>query len=59
MSETEESLVAPDSTTKEQRVGFCHGDDVLQHRDGKYYLGTVVEVQTNLYFSLVIFNNSI
>ncbi|XP_018355309.1 PREDICTED: metal-response element-binding transcription factor 2 isoform X2 [Trachymyrmex septentrionalis] len=44
MSETEESLVAPDSTTKEQRVGFCHGDDVLQHRDGKYYLGTVVEV---------------
>ncbi|KAG5326577.1 MTF2 factor, partial [Acromyrmex heyeri] len=44
MSETEESLVAPDSTTKEQRIGFCHGDDVLQHRDGKYYLGTVVEV---------------
>ncbi|TGZ48158.1 polycomb protein Pcl [Temnothorax longispinosus] len=44
MSEPEESLAAPDSTTREQRVGFSHGDDVLQHRDGKYYLGTVVEV---------------
>ncbi|XP_018396737.1 PREDICTED: PHD finger protein 19 [Cyphomyrmex costatus] len=44
MSEPEESLVAPDSTTREQRVGISHGDDVLQHREGKYYLGTVVEV---------------
>ncbi|XP_070510889.1 metal-response element-binding transcription factor 2 isoform X2 [Cardiocondyla obscurior] len=44
MSEPEESLAAPDSTTREQRVGFSHGDDVLQHRDGKYYLGTVVKV---------------
>lgn len=49
MSELEESLAAPDSTTREQRVGFSHGDDVLQHRDGKYYLGTVVEVRTILY----------
>lgn len=45
MSELEESLAAPDSTTREQRVGFSHGDDVLQHKDGKFYLGTVVEVQ--------------
>ncbi|EFN76679.1 metal-response element-binding transcription factor 2 isoform X1 [Harpegnathos saltator] len=44
MSEPEESLAAPDSTTREQRVGFSHGDDVLEHKDGKYYLGTVVEV---------------
>ncbi|XP_020293472.1 metal-response element-binding transcription factor 2 [Pseudomyrmex gracilis] len=44
MSETEESLAAPDSTTKEQRLGFSNGDDVLQHKDGKFYLGTVVEV---------------
>ncbi|KMQ95500.1 metal-response element-binding transcription factor 2 [Lasius niger] len=44
MSELEESLAAPDSTTREQRVGFSHGDDVLQHKDGKFYLGTVVEV---------------
>jgi len=56
MSELEESLAAPDSTTREQRVGFSHGDDVLQHRDGKYYLGTVVEVGANVYFSLAIFN---
>lgn len=56
MSEPEESLAAPDSTTREQRVGFSHGDDVLQHRDGKYYLGTVVEVRTSLYFSLAVFN---
>ncbi|XP_020706963.1 uncharacterized protein LOC105684844 isoform X2 [Athalia rosae] len=45
MSEPEESPAAPDSTTKEQRLGFSHGEDVLlQHKDGKYYLGTVVEV---------------
>lgn len=49
MSEPEESLAAPDSTTREQRLGFSHGDDVLlQHKDGKYYLGTVVEVRRNL-----------
>ncbi|KAL6429561.1 hypothetical protein ACFW04_007485 [Cataglyphis niger] len=44
MSEPEESLAAPDSTTREQRIGFSHGDDVLQHKDDKFYLGTVVEV---------------
>ncbi|XP_012228715.1 metal-response element-binding transcription factor 2 isoform X3 [Linepithema humile] len=44
MSEPEENLAAPDSTTREQRVGFSHGDDVLQHQDGKFYLGTIVEV---------------
>ncbi|XP_017875284.1 polycomb protein Pcl isoform X2 [Ceratina calcarata] len=45
MSEPEESLAAPDSTTREQKSGFSHGDDVLlQHKDGKFYLGTVVEV---------------
>ncbi|XP_066596004.1 polycomb protein Pcl isoform X2 [Prorops nasuta] len=45
MSEPEESLAAPDSTTREQKLGFSHGDDVLlQHKDGKFYLGTVVEV---------------
>lgn len=49
MSELEESLAAPDSTTREQRLGFSHGDDVLlQHKDGKYYLGTVVEVSVLL-----------
>jgi len=49
MSELEESLAAPDSTTREQRAGFSHGDDVLQHKDGKFYLGTVVEVRINPY----------
>ncbi|XP_033226981.1 uncharacterized protein LOC117179371 isoform X2 [Belonocnema kinseyi] len=45
MSEAEEGPAAPDSTTKEQRLGFSHGEDVLlQHKDGKYYMGTVVEV---------------
>lgn len=45
MSEPEECPAAPDSTTKEQRIGFSHGEDVfLQLKDGKYYLGTVVEV---------------
>lgn len=45
MSEPEESLAAPDSTTREQKLGFSHGDDVLlQHKDGKFYLGTIVEV---------------
>ncbi|KAK0180078.1 hypothetical protein PV327_005757 [Microctonus hyperodae] len=45
MSEPEESLAVPDSTTREQRLGFSHGEDVLlQHKDGKYYLGTIVEV---------------
>lgn len=51
MAESEESLATPDSTTKEQKLGFCHGDDVLlQHKDGKYYLGTIVEV--SLLFTL-------
>ncbi|XP_069676859.1 metal-response element-binding transcription factor 2 isoform X2 [Periplaneta americana] len=41
---TEESPAAPDSTTKE-RSGFSEGEDVLfQHKDGRYYLGTIVEV---------------
>ncbi|XP_012288737.1 polycomb protein Pcl [Orussus abietinus] len=45
MSEPEGSPAVPDSTTKEQRLGFSHGEDVLlQHKDGKYYLGTIVEV---------------
>jgi len=43
---TEESPAAPDSTTKE-RSGFSEGEDVLfQHKDGRYYLGTIVEVRT-------------
>ena len=42
---TEESPAAPDSTTKE-RSGFSEGEDVLfQHKDGRYYLGTIVEVR--------------
>lgn len=45
MSEPEECPAAPDSTTKEQKLGFSHGEDVfLQLKDGKFYLGTVVEV---------------
>lgn len=56
MSEPEESLAAPDSTTREQKLGFSHGDDVLlQHKDGKYYLGTVVEVQLYINFQILIF----
>lgn len=44
MAESEDSA-SPDSTTKE-RLGFVHGEDVLlQHKDGKYYLGTIVEVR--------------
>jgi hypothetical protein len=43
---TEESPAAPDSTTKE-RSGFSEGEDVLlEHKDGRYYLGTIVEVRT-------------
>lgn len=43
---TEESPAAPDSTTKD-RSGFSEGEDVLfQHKDGRYYLGTIVEVRT-------------
>lgn len=45
MSEPEDCPAVPDSTTREQRLGFSHGEDVLlQHKDGKYYLGTIVEV---------------
>jgi len=41
---TEERPAAPDSTTRE-RSGFSEGEDVLfQHKDGRYYLGTIVEV---------------
>lgn len=48
MPETEEAVV-PDSTTtlEKERPSFCHGQDVLlKHKDGRYYLGTVVEVDT-------------
>ena len=45
---TEERPAAPDSTTRE-RSGFSEGEDVLfQHKDGRYYLGTIVEVRTEL-----------
>ncbi|XP_043276168.1 PHD finger protein 19 [Venturia canescens] len=45
MLEPEDSSAVPDSTTREQRLGFSHGEDVLlQHKDGKFYLGTIVEV---------------
>lgn len=45
---TEEHPAAPDSTTKE-RSGFSEGEDVLfQGKDGRYYLGTIVEVRTEL-----------
>lgn len=55
MSEPEESLAAPDSTTREQKLGFSHGDDVLlQHKDGKFYLGTIVEVYLCDIFLLLI-----
>lgn len=46
MVETEEPVV-PDSTTssERERVDFNSGQDVLlKHKDGRYYLGTVVEV---------------
>ncbi|KAG8034512.1 hypothetical protein G9C98_007588 [Cotesia typhae] len=45
MSVPEDNLAMPDSTTREQRLGFSHGEDVLlQLKDGKFYLGTIVEV---------------
>ena len=44
MAESEDNSASPDSTTRE-RLGFVPGEDVLlQHNDGKYYLGTIVEV---------------
>lgn len=53
MAESEESSASPDSTTRE-RLGFVHGEDVLlQHKDGKYYLGTIVEVR-NIYTSQLL-----
>lgn len=52
MAESEDSSASPDSTTRE-RLGFVHGEDVLlQHKDGKYYLGTIVEVCKNIYYIL-------
>lgn len=46
-NETEQSAV-PDSTTVEkERVDFSPGQDVLlKHKDGCYYLGTVVAVDS-------------
>lgn len=48
--ETEaDEAVVPDSTTplEKERPAFSHGQDVLlKHKDGRYYLGTVVEVDT-------------
>lgn len=45
-SDTVEAVV-PDSTTPVERASFSHGQDVLlKHKDGRYYLGTVVEVDT-------------
>lgn len=46
VTETEETVV-PDSTTtvEKDRHEFLLGQDVLlKHKDGRYYLGTVVEV---------------
>ena len=41
---SEDSSTSPDSTTKE-KFGFVIGEDVLlQLKDGKFYLGTIVEV---------------
>jgi hypothetical protein len=55
MAESEDSSASPDSTTRE-RLGFVHGEDVLlQHKDGKYYLGTIVEVQTFIYLFIFFF----
>ena len=49
MAESEDSTASPDSTTKD-KFGFVHGEDVfLQHQDGKFYLGTVVEVLSIFY----------
>lgn len=54
MSEPEECPAAPDSTTKEQKLGFSHGEDVfLQLKDGKFYLGTVVEVCFDIFHFLL------
>lgn len=47
--EPEEAVVHPDSTTPldKERPAFSHGQDVLlKHKDGRYYLGTVVETDT-------------
>lgn len=58
MAESEDSSASPDSTTRE-RFGFVNGEDVLlQHKDGKFYLGTIVEVQPLFFlfeFSLLNF----
>lgn len=48
-TEPDEAVVHPDSTTPldKERPAFGHGQDVLlKHKDGRYYLGTVVEVDT-------------
>lgn len=51
---SEESPAAPDSTTKE-RSGFSEGEDVLlQHKDGRYYLGTIVEVIIEILYYIYI-----
>lgn len=44
-----DEAVVPDSTTPldKERSSFGHGQDVLlQQKDGRFYLGTVVEVDT-------------
>ncbi|GLV44079.1 Polycomblike [Carabus blaptoides fortunei] len=50
MPETDvDEAVVPDSTTPldKERSSFGHGQDVLlQQKDGRFYLGTVVEVDT-------------
>ncbi|XP_046984913.1 metal-response element-binding transcription factor 2 [Schistocerca americana] len=56
--ESDESPAAPDSTTKE-RCCFTEGEDVLlQQKDGRYYLGTVVEVDLSAEKCLVKFGDN-
>ncbi|XP_014224593.1 polycomb protein Pcl isoform X3 [Trichogramma pretiosum] len=55
MAESEDSSASPDSTTRE-RLSFIHGEDVLLgQKDGKFYLGTVVEVDVDRESCLVKF----
>lgn len=60
IAETEEPVV-PDSTTtiEKERLEFNLGQDVfLKHRDGRYYLGTVVEVNNDREQCLVKFGDN-
>ncbi|XP_042861960.1 PHD finger protein 19-like isoform X2 [Penaeus japonicus] len=58
-SEGDSGFVTPDSTTKERESRFVEGQDVLSHgKDGLYYLGTIVVVDSENERCLVQFEDS-